>query len=563
MGRRRRSLLGHRGPSGGGADDEASLHSEEEPLTDPDAEAVAAALAQLSAHRTPPAAPEVVRPEDDLLSLGVAASPDAPAPSPSEIGWIDAPTEPVAPPQAREDEELPWVDLPLPEKGADETPTAHGPRTSSPAAPQRAVEPAPVEAEAPAAEAAPVDAAPAEAAPTEPAAEGAAEVAATLRMARPEGLERPAREEQPLVWDDAPAGAPGAGAPEPEPERYHAPSGYERPRSGGDASVAGDLFGGGGFDDLEEIPPPTEEGLPGVMEDVSQTYSSPYSIPEPPPIPGIVDRFTPPPAARSELGGRRNKPDYLDDTPGGAGPRFEPSEAPKKKGGPPKKVADDDEEAGPSRGPLILVLGLGAVGVLAMALVLAAVLIGLTSGGGDDAASGLAPEQEIRSSGVEVRDNVHRQPELIGVAPEAAEPVPLPPDIAGVAPADGATPAPTAAPTSVVPGSQPGSSGPAPAPAPAPQAPKPVAAPPPAPRPAPAPAPAAATQSQGVLKIRANRRAVVYVNDQAVGFTPLDHKVPPGTFTVSAMLPGQPGSRQERSATVNAGGGVAPVDFLF
>ena len=78
----------------------------------------------------------------------------------------------------------------------------------------------------------------------------------------------------------------------------------------------------------------------------------------------------------------------------------------------------------------------------------------------------------------------------------------------------------------------------------------------------PTPTPAPATQAQGVLKIRANRRAIVYVNDQAIGFTPLDHKVGPGTYTVAAMLPQQPTSRQEKSASVS-GSGAVPIDFQF
>ena len=57
---------------------------------------------------------------------------------------------------------------------------------------------------------------------------------------------------------------------------------------------------------------------------------------------------------------------------------------------------------------------------------------------------------------------------------------------------------------------------------------------------------------------------LVYVNGQAIGYTPQDHTVSPGsTYTVSAMVPGQPNTKQTRDAPVSAGGTTVPVDFTF
>ncbi|MCB9695309.1 MAG: hypothetical protein H6738_00815 [Alphaproteobacteria bacterium] len=460
------------------------MTSEEEPLTDPGGGIAEALDEEFPA--VPPA------PEDDLLSL--------------------EPPTPSIPPVSE-----PGPTAPEPEPAPE------------PAEPEwQATEPEP-----PATEPEPV------------------ETASTLRMERPDDLVRPPRE--PEAWD--PEWRPpaeeviGVGVPtaddQPSQPSFQAIS-QGRIGGGGDAPVARDLFGEGGFEELEDIPPPTEEMPAGVMEDVGQTYSTPYTVPEPPPIPGIVDRFTPPPASRTELGGRKRKPDYIDDTPDGA-PRYEPTAAPAKRKT--SKAADDEDDdrrmgAGP---PLVLLAGLGAVGLLGVGLVAIAAVLYFGSGSGD---TGLRPDRDVRSGGLEVRTDVHRAPPPIGTAPEDAEPVPVEP-----VPLPPETPEPGGATTA------PDPSTPTPAPTPTP-GPKPVA-PTQTPKPAPAtPTPAPATQAQGVLKIRANRRAIVYVNDQAIGFTPLDHKVGPGTYTVAAMLPQQPTSRQEKSASVS-GSGAVPIDFQF
>ena len=72
-------------------------------------------------------------------------------------------------------------------------------------------------------------------------------------------------------------------APEPAPtdaawgDGWSPQAGAPRPLS--DAPVARELFGGSGYEELEDVPPPTEELPSGVMEDVGQSYSTPYSVP--------------------------------------------------------------------------------------------------------------------------------------------------------------------------------------------------------------------------------------------------------------------------------------------
>lgn len=386
----------------------------------------------------------------------------------------------------------------------------------------------------------------------------------------------PAPSVEPVAWDTAPARAPTPSpppsralpeprSPEPSYVQFDAPpaapppvqpKGEARPDAWGegwnpagsgptplaDAPVARDLFQGTGFEELEEIPPPTEEQPAGVLEDVGQSYSTPYSVPEPPPIPGLVDRFTPPPVQRTELGERKRKPDYLPDTPGGAANRgYEPTPAPVARRKAAKEAPVESERSGP---PILLLAGIGALGLFGVGLILVAVAVFFGSSG-DDNGAGLAPNQG--GTTVETRNDMRRRPQ--DFEQPVPEPAPAPVPVEAPAPA---APAPGAAPTSP---------SPSPTPAPGPRPVQPVPAPP---KPPPEPSKAApAPASQGILKIRANRRAMVYVNNQVVGFTPLDHKVAPGTWSVAAVLPGQPTTRQERTVSAPAAGGTTAVDFTF
>jgi hypothetical protein len=73
------------------------------------------------------------------------------------------------------------------------------------------------------------------------------------------------------------------------------------------------------------------------------------------------------------------------------------------------------------------------------------------------------------------------------------------------------------------------------------------------------PKPSGAT---GTLKIRSNRRVLVKVNGQPRDYSPLDLPIAPGTYTVSAALPGKPDSEQTVTVTLQSGA-IEPVNFTF
>lgn len=72
----------------------------------------------------------------------------------------------------------------------------------------------------------------------------------------------------------------------------------------------------------------------------------------------------------------------------------------------------------------------------------------------------------------------------------------------------------------------------------------------------------AAQQSR--LEIRSNQSVVAYINGAALGKIGYkDHLVAPGTYTIRAMLPGNPDSAQEVTVTVDQVGQSVPVRFSF
>jgi hypothetical protein len=140
-----------------------------------------------------------------------------------------------------------------------------------------------------------------------------------------------------------------------------------------------------------------------------------------------------------------------------------------------------------------------------------------------------------------------RVPDMVAAGPEAREEglVPSPEAVApvGVAP----DPAPEVAPE------------PPPATStPSPRAPAAKPSQPPTTKPAPEPQ---GPPAVGAVKVRANRRVLVYVDGNAVGYTPLDHPVPAGRYEVSVLVPGNAESRQ--SQTVELQSGDRTVEFTF
>jgi hypothetical protein len=260
-------------------------------------------------------------------------------------------------------------------------------------------------------------------------------------------------------------------------------------------------------------------------------------------MPGLIDRYSPLPANNRSVSapGSRPRPAYLDATPAAA-PRDTP--VPRNKRGSPAAVDDDpDLDERPSRMPILLIvgalLGLGGLVVVAVAAVVAISMFG----GGDDTPATPAASAGRPAPQVQVRDNMTQKPGLIGVGGEQDLPAPAPAPLSAPAPASDPAPGP--------------------APAPEPKASVPAAAPAPAAPRRPAPTVAAPISTKGVLKIRSNRRVLVYVDGQASGYTPLEVKVEPGDHEVVAMVPGQPNTKQERDASVRAGGETVAVDFAF
>lgn len=298
-------------------------------------------------------------------------------------------------------------------------------------------------------------------------------------------------------------------------------------------------------------PPPTEEVSSALYEDYTTPFDGSVHVPEPPPIPGLGDRFTPPPVQRTPVGTHQtqNRPSYLaEPTPSPAPDRvrdFKSYEEELRR----LREAEPRDPGGPPRWFVAFV----AVSVLFIVTsVAASVLSVMPDGTREDPA--VMGEGIIRKQ-VKVRADMRQAPGFIGVDAGA-----LSESVDDDAPA-GATPGEGAAPGE---GDAPGEAAPVPvvqeaAPSAPPSPPKATAtAPPPARKAPPAPEP-----TQGTLRIRSNRRVLVYIDDRAVGYTPQDLAVPPGSHRVSAMLPGQPESRQVIDVQLQKGGDVKPVDFRF
>jgi len=374
--------------------------------------------------------------------------------------------------------------------------------------------------------------------PTPAAEVEAAEVEAAVVPPEPAPPPAPAPPPEPVVPPE-PADPPSFDMFEPGPTEEASTELYA-PVEGAAEDVPASLDDGVGFGamgNFDDAPPPTDEVPSAVLQDVSQPYTAPMNVPEPPPIPGILDRFTPAGAQQRTSTSKRQdqRPSYIDDTPPPA-PQLVRRDTP-----PPKVRTQRDSGSGGS--PIPLVLGLGAIVVGALALGMFGLFaIGV---GGTVATSGTdegSPSELEGRSGIKVKvqDGLRS-----GTEGEDPEPVPAP------AEPDPVEPAPTP--------------DPAPAPEPEPSAPQPQVDPRPRPTPRPAPAPAPveeAAAGRGTLRIRSNRKVLIYVDGKAVGYTPKSYKAEPGSRTVSAMLPGQPQSKQTQTLTLKPGA-TQSVEFTF
>ncbi|HHO49991.1 MAG TPA: hypothetical protein ENK18_03760 [Deltaproteobacteria bacterium] len=285
------------------------------------------------------------------------------------------------------------------------------------------------------------------------------------------------------------------------------------------------------------LQPPTHVETENIAPRIDEPYSAPIASP---PIPGL---FTPAPVERMGEPGqgpglsgnqsyplkspRRDRPDYIDDTPAHSS-RFDPGEWAARRA---KALGPELQDEGPSGPPdeLLKLMGVLMIGIFSMGIV--AIWLTLLWGGPPEEEEGLV-SREPASGNLEIRPSVQPSPE-----PSRSDRDPSRP---AVAPRNGP----------VVSEPEPE---PAPEPAPVVEAPKPTRRPPPKP----------VAAAAGTLKIRSNRKVLVYVNGEALGYTPQDFPASPGQYTISAMVPGQPKTRQTHSATLGKDGTTVPVQFTF
>jgi hypothetical protein len=358
-----------------------------------------------------------------------------------------------------------------------------------------------------------------------------------------------AREEPPpIVDDDHEADTDVAGLPpgfardDAPPMRQGTPQAAPARRPG--TPVPGFEAESDGFLHHEGGDPPTEEASGPAPEDLADLYRAPMNVPEPPPIPGILDRYTPAPTGRTQEGqGTDERPAYVpvaheaagapevtspkglwDETPHPAA-RSSVDDTPT----PPEPVRarpQSRQEAPFWRDPFVL----GAA-VLAAVLAVAA-LVGISMFVLPDRGrlaptdgqpvrtrvpvvspdGGLPPAQGLPGA---TQDGPGAMPPSDPTADPPPE-EPVPPPTAGDAGRPGVTPPPTVAPAPV---------------------PRPTVRPTQAPASTPERTePAGRT---GTLRIRAQRAVLVNVNGVPVGYTPQELQRPPGEYTISAKVDGR------------------------
>ncbi len=278
---------------------------------------------------------------------------------------------------------------------------------------------------------------------------------------------------------------------------------------------------------------PTEEFQPTDIEDFASLYRAPMNVPEPPPIPGILDRFTPAPT-RPIAGGAgavdSTRPEFVP-TPPDAG---QPPPVVR-----PRSLWDEPEPGAPSRDggrrpaapppprdvpfwqdPVFLAI-VGAAVVFAVVLLLGMVWV-----------LGRPPQ----TAAIEPASITPIAP-TVGVPPQVARPpvdlAPLPPPVDPTAARVGGDPAVAPA--------DPGAAAPVqPAVAPAIT----PSTPPPRPR------PRVTADKPGRIQVRTTRAALVYINGSPVGMSPVDVERPPGVYTVHIT---DKGKRVEQRVDLDAG----------
>ena len=302
-----------------------------------------------------------------------------------------------------------------------------------------------------------------------------------------------------------------------------------------------------GSDDLGDSgdfnqPPPTEKASDGGYEDLSQSHAAPMNVPSAPDVSEIVDEFTPLPAELPEVGARYadQRPSYLaDETPAPAKRNRLPESSKGRYVNLHESPVDDDEdeeELGPGMGRYIVLVGVIVVSIVSV--VGGGIITSGIGGAESDAVEEVAASVTYR--GVEREKGIRKEtPEFVGDVADDGDALAPQPTMAASAPAPepAAAPAPKAAPE--------------PAAAPASKA---------APNPPVAPKPVALFS---VIKVRSNRKVLIYVDGKAEGHTPIDVSVGVGAHKVMGMLRGRPDSKQTNSVTIEELGDSPSVSFTF
>ena len=311
---------------------------------------------------------------------------------------------------------------------------------------------------------------------------------------------------------------------------------------------AGMYLGSDALGDSGDVnqPPTTDEASDGGYQDLSQSHGAPMNVPSAPDVPGLVDGFTPLPAELPEFGARYadQRPSYLAaETPAPAKRNRLPESSKGRYANLHESPVDDDddeEELGPGMGRYIVLVGVIVVSIVSV--VGGGFIISGIGGSELDEIEEVA--ESVTYRGVEREKGIRTEtPEFVGDVVDDGDALAAQPTMAASAPAPKAAPEPAAAPAP--------KAAPEPAAAPAPKA---------APEPPVAPKPVALAS---VIKVRSNRKVLIYVDGKAEGHTPIDVSVGVGAHQVMGMLRGRPDSKQTNSVTIEELGDSPSVSFTF
>ncbi|MBX2801712.1 MAG: hypothetical protein KTR31_28800 [Myxococcales bacterium] len=338
----------------------------------------------------------------------------------------------------------------------------------------------------------------------------------------------PGQFEPAALADEAPSEQPEASPPEhydndPEPAPLQPPSSRPAPlpsKLGSATEAQAPTAKATDADEEPSLHTPAPVDAPVALElgDVGQespAYVAPQVFADPP-IPGVMDNLTPQPATRSRTPvseGLGDQPSYIDDTPPAAD-TFDPISWADE-----RRRQERTGRGGGGSSDLLRGVAFVGMGIFGLALILIIVLFVIERP---------RPVQEGLISNEPPKAGLDAQPG--SAPPDVVEPM--------------TAPRPPA--TKVRPKPEPPSRR--------------------ARRGDRTETPAAAPQTEAgppTLRIRSNRKVLVYVDGRPIGYTPQNHVTDAGPHSVSAVVPGQPATRQTRSVTLSSDDGAVAVEFTF